>query len=43
MVSTNGQMAEHIAVGGNKVSNMASASTKAAEMKNQDFGSTASV
>ena len=42
-VSTNGLTAEHIMVGGNQVSNMATASIKAAKMKNQDSGSKADV
>ena len=40
---TNGQMVEHIAAGGNQVSNMALASIKAAKMRNLASGRTASV
>ena len=42
MVSTNGQTAEHIVVGGKKVSNMATASTLAAKKRKLDSGNTAS-
>ena len=42
-VSTNGQMAEHIVVGGNQVSNMASAFIPEARTLNKVSGSMASV